>query len=455
MSENSAGVRMGARGWGLVLAVVAAVAIGAFYLLKTPAPPDEQTATAVPRSPDSAPGVATTSTADSETATTGNSATPTVDLPQGASDTSGETLAVPEFDVVRVDPDGNAVIAGSAAPGSRVVILMDDIEIEAPEVNADGEFVGLLTLPLSDAPRVLTLRAERDGLSELSSDQVILAPTPPASSPARSAPVDDVLNTAEARAAPDAIPENAQQARVAPDASQAQAANASTEEVRDTDPEAERSQQAQPDATAATDQLAAAAPVEPQVPGEAEVKADPVPVTVLRAGKDGVEVLQPAEPGDAAAQVTLDTISYSAEGAVLLRGTAKFGAVVRVYLDNRPVTDIDTNAKGRFRGEIGAVEPGVYTLRLDEVDAAGQVLSRFETPFKREAPEILEPVNDPAEEDESPVRAVTVQTGDTLWAISRDRYGDGVLYVKVVEANRDSIKNPDLIYPGQVFTIPE
>ncbi len=51
--------------------------------------------------------------------------------------------------------------------------------------------------------------------------------------------------------------------------------------------------------------------------------------------------------------------------------------------------------------------------------------------------------------------SVTVQTGDTLWAISRDRYGDGLLYVRVFEANRESIKNPDLIYPGQVFTIPE
>jgi nucleoid-associated protein YgaU len=53
------------------------------------------------------------------------------------------------------------------------------------------------------------------------------------------------------------------------------------------------------------------------------------------------------------------------------------------------------------------------------------------------------------------VRAVTVQEGDTLWAISRDRYGSGVLYVRVFGANRNAIRDPDLIYPGQVFTIPE
>lgn len=48
-----------------------------------------------------------------------------------------------------------------------------------------------------------------------------------------------------------------------------------------------------------------------------------------------------------------------------------------------------------------------------------------------------------------------MQTGDTLWAISRERHGEGVLYDKVVEANRDSINDPDLIYCGQIFAIPD
>jgi len=49
---------------------------------------------------------------------------------------------------------------------------------------------------------------------------------------------------------------------------------------------------------------------------------------------------------------------------------------------------------------------------------------------------------------------VTVQPGFTLWGIAQERYGDGVLYVQVFEANRDRIRDPDLIYPGQVFTVP-
>jgi len=48
-----------------------------------------------------------------------------------------------------------------------------------------------------------------------------------------------------------------------------------------------------------------------------------------------------------------------------------------------------------------------------------------------------------------------VQPGSTLWAISREHYGEGVLYVRVFEANRERIRDPDLIYPGQVFALPD
>jgi len=49
----------------------------------------------------------------------------------------------------------------------------------------------------------------------------------------------------------------------------------------------------------------------------------------------------------------------------------------------------------------------------------------------------------------------TVAKGDTLWAIAKKYYGDGSKYPKIYNANTDKIKNPSLIYPGQVLTIPE
>ena len=52
-------------------------------------------------------------------------------------------------------------------------------------------------------------------------------------------------------------------------------------------------------------------------------------------------------------------------------------------------------------------------------------------------------------------RVKTVQPGSTLWAIAKESYGAGIKYFKVFEANKERIRDPDLIYPGQVFEIPD
>ena len=52
-------------------------------------------------------------------------------------------------------------------------------------------------------------------------------------------------------------------------------------------------------------------------------------------------------------------------------------------------------------------------------------------------------------------RSYTVQKGDSLSKIAKREYGDAQQWRKIYEANRDLIANPDLIYPGQVFQIPE
>ena len=152
------------------------------------------------------------------------------------------------------------------------------------------------------------------------------------------------------------------------------------------------------------------------------------------------------------ARVQLDTIGYSDSGAVQLAGRAGAEAVeIRVYLNNRAAATLPVEPDRNWRGEVPDVDAGVYTLRVDAVDGQGAVTSRIETPFKREAPEVLAAAS---AQIDGPASAVTVQRGDTLWAIARDRYGEGLLYVQVFEANRASIRDPDLIYPGQIFELP-
>ena len=56
---------------------------------------------------------------------------------------------------------------------------------------------------------------------------------------------------------------------------------------------------------------------------------------------------------------------------------------------------------------------------------------------------------------ENVASAVIIRRGDTLWRISRRVYGRGVRYSTIYLANQDQIEDPDLIWPGQVFTVPK
>ncbi|KIC25779.1 peptidoglycan-binding LysM [Leisingera sp. ANG1] len=378
---------------------------------------------------------------------------------QPAPETSKEdvfVLQAPELDLVRVDSDGAAVIAGRAQEGVQVSVLLDGEVLEQLEVPAGGEFVALTSIASSSEARVVSLLAEHEGAQSTSGASFILAPVAPAETATERA----VEQTEE------------QVASLVPDepAADEQLTGQADETEAAAEPAAVEQGGQDAESTAATGQggqntveTAAAEPV----PAETEPGAEPEPpqpqgqaVAVLRADQDGVEVVQPAVPADPDLnkEVALDAISYNGTGGVELSGRARPKSRVRVYVDNQVVAELDAAQDGRWNGRLADVAPGVYTLRLDEIEtSSGKVMSRLETPFKRESPEVLpQPERDADPDLPAPlVRAVTIQKGDTLWAISQEKYGSGFLYVRLFEANKDAIRNPDLIYPGQVFTIPE
>lgn len=191
-----------------------------------------------------------------------------------------------------------------------------------------------------------------------------------------------------------------------------------------------------------------------------ELGARPGVMPILTADAQGVRVLQPALAPGADAEVlrtvALDAISYDAAGDVVLAGRATGGGLVRVYLNNAPIVEARVAADGVWRSGLPGVETGEYLLRVDQIGADGAVISRIETPFRREERATIAAVLAEDFADETTQVAVrTVQPGNTLWGISQERYGDGILYVQVFEANRDLIRDPNLIFPGQILRIPD
>lgn len=333
----------------------------------------------------------------------------------------------PRFDVVRVDPQGGAVIAGRAPAGTEVLLMLDGEQVEVSQADASGAFVAMLSLPPADAPRRLSLETAGDTGDRLVSDQtVIIAPIAAADTDGGGGgDAADVPDVADATAGVDetGLPQSA------PDAIERAAA---------------------PDAAGGTNGVGVSEPPT----AEADVEDGPARPTVLIADADGVRVIQSGGTGEAPEvqdQVLLDTIAYDTRGEVVLSGRGAGEGDVRVYLDNRPVQLARIGPGGAWQTELPEVDPGTYTLRVDQVSAEGTVVSRLETPFLREDPEVLEAVA----VNEDGITVVTVQRGFTLWGIAENMMGEGILYVHVYEANRGLIRDPDLIYPGQVFAIPE
>jgi nucleoid-associated protein YgaU len=383
----------------------------------------------------------------------------------------------PSIDEVRVEADGLTIVAGRALPGSRVSVLLDGIENTAVTADDGGGFAAITTIMPRPTAQVLTIVQMLEGKSLASLEEIILAPTPVSvvqAVPEERAQSQSTASTEIASAAPAAsAASGVAQAPVAAEEDTVAAAPspvpAPTTQVGED--VAERSEaEVSKDVTAvspppvanavdeAPQEDADTVSVAPAKIAQAPTAADPVPqttetaqqITVLKSTAEGVEVL--GSTPEATASIAIDTISYSDVGDVQLAGRAQSNTeAVRVYVDNRPVTELPVDDQGRWRGNLPDIDTGLYTLRVDEVDQAGDVTSRVETPFRREDPQVLAAADAPA----NPATQITVQTGTTLWAIARERYGEGRLFVQVFEANRDTIRDPNLIYPGQVFALPD
>lgn len=368
----------------------------------------------------------------------------------------------PSFDVVRISPRGDAVIAGRAEPQAEVLVKDGDKVIGKVKADARGEWVVVPKKPLPPGQRELSLSATLAKEPAVESDNKVVLVVPeqgkdiagrkttsasgslamlvprkglgsvrvlqtPGTQPSSAAKASDIP--------PAAKPEKAPEIATAPTPEKATAQTAAVLPTR-------LVARTQPSATAAP--TAAAAKNQPVVE-KAETKlamALPAP----EENKSGAKVSTPLESGAAKPGLALEAIEYDDAGKLALSGRAKAGTDVRVYIDNKHVGAASADKAGRWALEPEQkVQPGRYRMRVDQVDKSGEVKARVETRFVR-----AEPLG-----DLPPNSIVFVQPGNSLWRIARQTYGDGVRYGVIYEANKDQIRNPDLIYPGQVFHLPK
>ncbi|MFD0462176.1 LysM peptidoglycan-binding domain-containing protein [Microvirga aerilata] len=177
------------------------------------------------------------------------------------------------------------------------------------------------------------------------------------------------------------------------------------------------------------------------------------------------------------------------EGRLFVSGLSAPGATVRLYLNESFIAPGGSGGDGKVSFSIGTgVKPGDYRIRLDDVDpVSGQVKSRAEVGFNVPAqvaavqpqPQVAGRSTAPSPAAAQPqarrevasalpsgqvadagtvvipsINTALVSRGDNLWRISQRIYGKGFRYTMIYGANQEQIRNPNLIYPGQVFVLP-
>jgi nucleoid-associated protein YgaU len=268
---------------------------------------------------------------------------------------SKATVPLPAFDVVRVDAEGHAVIAGRAEPASRVIILDTGAPLGEAKADAKGEWVHVPPAPLQPGTHELALRMVIDGKPDTASEKIVVV-------------------------------------------------------------------------------------VVPDRPGKGLALALP------KEGKGATALLQAPGKGDAAMPLAVDMIDYDDQGELSIAGRAPAGAIVQLYADELFLGRTQADDKGRWSlTPTVPIAPGVHGLRADQIDARGKVAARVAFPFSRAEPPPPEALTG---------GKIVVQPGNSLWRIARRAYGSGFQFTVIYEANQGNIRDPDLIYPGQVFYLP-
>jgi nucleoid-associated protein YgaU len=309
-------------------------------------------------------------------------------LPPGSGD------GVAAFDVARIEPTGEAVIAGQATPGATVELLRNGEVHNSVVADQSGQFV-MVPPRLPSGTYDLTLRSKQpDGTQATSKQSVAVA--------IESGPTDQPVVALMTPGKPTVV--------LSQPAAPKPTAGALVVEAVETEPGGKLhvSGQARPGAAV-------------------RLYLNDSFVASVTAGADGrfaVTINKGVTSGSY--RVRLDEVE-SNSGAVRARAEVPFNVPDTLVTASVPAQTTSSKPPGS-----GAAQP--------QLAAAGaSVLSDGGSPSIVVVPKIV---------------TTTVSRGDSLWRLSRDTYGAGTRYAIIYKANREQISNPNMIYPGQIFVLP-
>lgn len=320
----------------------------------------------------------------------------------------------PAFDVARIEPSGDAVIAGRATPGASVELLRNGELHDRVVADASGQFA-MVPPRLPPGDYELTLRSRQpDGKPATSRESVVVALQPN-------------------------LKERPVVALMSPDK-----------------PSVVLSKPASPNSAGGT---LAVETVEAEPSGKLYVSGRSPPRAAVRLylndnytasttsatdGRFAFTVGSGVEPGGY--RVRVDEVETTSN-AIRSRAEVPFTMPGSVAAS---VSGLN-NTVGSSKSSPTSAPQGSQNPRQAEKpqDAVGTAAPRELASVSASS------AGTPAAATAPKMTTTVVSRGDSLWRISRAAYGDGARYTVIYGANHSQIRNPDRIYPGQVLVLPE
>ena len=366
---------------------------------------------------------------------------------------------IPSFDTVRVEPTGDALIAGRAEPGSEVVVKFNGQTVGTAMTNADGAFVVTPDKPLPSGPGALSIESK--------SNEVVVAS-------ANSVAVDVKAGAIDTPLVAVLKPDEPTKVIQAPAAQKPALPSSKTVNLDTVDYD-------QAGNIVFGGRGPAGSKVQLYVDNNAYGLADIndkgtwtfaglSPLTVgphaLRAdeiGGDGAvksRIEMPFYREEPAKVATAAPVADEPAKPVEVAKVEEIPAATATTTTEVPAAAAPTTtevpaAAATTTTEVPAAAATTTTEVAKTPEPVPEAPAAVETPV--EAPAVVA-AQVPAAVDPEPASAPTqviIQPGNNLWKLSRQIYGKGMMYTVIYEANKDQIRKPSLIYPGQIFLTPE